>query len=117
MANATATTEMSAEFATPAATREKTSRPNWSVPNQWSPDGRLETRGRVLGDRVVRQEPERGDETEDTEQEHEDDPDETARAAEERPEPVHGPSADPAGALRSCGDVGHAARTRGSMTR
>lgn len=39
VAKATATTEISAELATPAATRENTSRPNWSVPNQCTADG------------------------------------------------------------------------------
>jgi hypothetical protein len=38
-AAATDTTAMSREFASPAATRENVSRPNWSVPNQCVPLG------------------------------------------------------------------------------
>ena len=39
VANVTATIATRAELATPAATRENTSRPNWSVPNQCWPLG------------------------------------------------------------------------------
>ena len=36
---ATETMAMRSESASPPATREKMSRPNWSVPNQWAPLG------------------------------------------------------------------------------
>ncbi len=95
---------------------ENTSATELVRPNQCTAEGRLQARRRILGERVEGQQPERRDEAEHREQHDDDEAGEPATAAQQEAHALHGAPAA-GGEGRGLRDVGHAARTRGSMTR
>ena len=63
---------MRSESASPPATREKMSRPNWSVPNQWAALGPWSDAAMFCCALVVGGEPEHGHQRQDHDHEHQD---------------------------------------------